>query len=174
MILQANESWLKGVFSLHLHKFEDHRGYYIELYNKKQYGEMGFPMDFVQDDISVSRRNVLRGIHGDDVTWKLISCLQGSFYLVVVNCDKDSPDFGKWVHFDMNDWCGLQVLIPPKFGNAHLVTSSFAVFYYKQSEYYSRDRQFTYRYDDFNIKWPIAASELILSERDKGEDSINR
>ena len=67
--------------------FEDFRGEYVELYNERLYREAGVTVPFVQDDISVSARHVLRGLHGDHVTWKLVSCLQGRFYLVVVNWD---------------------------------------------------------------------------------------
>lgn len=71
--------------------FEDFRGTYVETYNEKLYYEAGIKIKFIQDDISVSSQNVLRGIHGDATTWKLVSCLYGEFYLVVVNWDKASP-----------------------------------------------------------------------------------
>ena len=124
-------------------------------------------MKFVQDDISVSSKNVLRGIHGDDQTWKLVSCLYGKFYLVVVNCDKQSIDFGKWQSFVLSDKSRLQVLVPPKYGNAHLVLSDMTIFHYKQSTYYEPSKQFTYKWDDsqLNIWWPI--KNLILSQRDE-------
>jgi dTDP-4-dehydrorhamnose 3,5-epimerase len=146
--------------------FEDFRGSYIEIYNEQLYSSAGIRVKFVQDDISVSSRNVLRGIHGDNKTWKLISCLYGRFYLVVVNCRQDSKDFGKWQAFTLSDSNRLQVLIPPNYGLAHLIMSETALFHYKQSTIYDRKSQFTYRYDDprFNIYWPI--QNPILSERD--------
>ena len=70
--------------------FRDFRGEYIEIYNKDFFKEKNINVEFIQDDISVSKKNVLRGIHGNNDTWKLISCLYGSFYLVVVNYDPDS------------------------------------------------------------------------------------
>lgn len=147
--------------------FKDFRGFYIQTYNKEIYNNAGITVEFVQDDISVSSKNVLRGIHGDAKTWKLISCLYGEFYLVIVNCDRKSPDFGKWESFTLSDSNHLQVLIPPKHGVAHLVMSEKAIFHYKQSTYYDRVSQFTYRWDDpaFNISWPTR--EPILSERDR-------
>ena len=69
--------------------FEDFRGSYIETYNERLYSAAGISQEFIQDDVSISRYNVLRGIHGDRKTWKLVSCLYGSFYLVVVNKVKD-------------------------------------------------------------------------------------
>lgn len=147
--------------------FNDFRGAYVETYNEKRYNEAGIKVKFVQDDISVSRRNVLRGLHGDAVTWKLVSCLYGEFYLVVVNWDETSDQFGKWESFVLSDQNRLQVLIPPKFGNAHLVTSEQAIFHYKQSTYYDRSHQFTILWNDpkLNIRWPV--QNPILSQRDK-------
>ena len=150
--------------------FEDFRGSYVETYNEKQYAEAGITIKFVQDDISTSRRNVLRGIHGDRETWKLISCLHGEFYLVVLNYDSESPQFGLWEGFTLSDRNRLQVLVPPKFGNGHAVLSESAIFHYKQSTYYNRATQFTVLWNDprFEIRWPI--EKPILSNRDEGCD----
>ena len=139
----------------------------METYNEKLYAEAGVKIKFIQDDISVSSRNVLRGIHGDPETWKLVSCLYGNFYLVVVNWDNASPQFGQWESFDLSDENRLQVLIPPKFGNGHLTLSELAIFHYKQSTYYNPKIQFTYKWDDtrLNIWWPI--KNPILSQRDE-------
>ena len=127
--------------------FEDFRGTYIETYNERLYREAGIDVEFVQDDISTSAKHVLRGIHGDQETWKLVSCLYGNFYLVVVDCDESSKDFAKWEAFSLSDKNNLQVLIPPKYGNGHVVLSDQAIFHYKQSSYYDRAGQFTYSWN---------------------------
>ena len=95
--------------------FEDVRGMYVEIYNEELYAEAGITVKFVEDDISVSSRHVLRGVHGDQETWKLISCLHGKFYLAVVNWDKTSPQFGQWAsgverpgYFSLQAICLLQ------------------------------------------------------------------
>lgn len=157
---------LAGVLLISLDSFEDHRGEYIETYNEDVYCQNGVDLKFVQDDISISTKHVLRGIHGDDVTWKLISCHYGKFCLVVVNCDRDSKEFGRWQSFVLSDKNRQQVLVPPNYGNAHLVLSEMAIFHYKQTTYYNRRKQFTYVWNDpkFNIWWPI--SNPILSKRD--------
>ena len=148
--------------------FVDYRGHYVETYNKRIYHSSGIAIEFIQDDVSVSYRNVLRGIHGDDTTWKLISCLYGVFYLVVVNNDPASPQYREWAAFTLSDSNHLQVLIPPKFGNGHLVLSERAVFHYKQTTEYNRAGQFTLAWNDPALKiwWPIP--NPIVSERDKG------
>lgn len=158
---------LEGVLLIKLDVFEDHRGEYIETYNEKLYKKNGMKIKFVQDCISASTKHVLRGIHGDAETWKLISCLYGKFYFVVVNCDSDSNDVSKWQSFLLSDKNRLQVLVPPKYGNAHLVLSDAAIFHYKQSTYYNPSKQFTYKWNDpkFNIWWPI--KNPILSQRDE-------
>jgi len=165
-LIEVTETNLEGVLLIKLDIFEDYRGNYTELYNEKLYMQSGIDIKFLQDDFSVSSRNVLRGIHGDNETWKLISCLHGKLYLVVVNCDTDSEKFGKWQSFVLSDTKGLQVLVPPRYGNAHLVLSDSAIFHYKQSTYYDRSKQFTYRWDNpkFEIWWPV--KNPILSQRD--------
>ena len=166
-MIEVSKTDIDGVLLIKLGIFEDHRGEYIETYNEALYKENGIDTKFVQDDISLSSKNVLRGIHGDDQTWKLISCLYGRFYLVVVNCDTESKDFGKWQSFVLSDKNRQQVLVPPKYGNAHLVLSDRTIFHYKQSTYYDRKKQFTYKWDDpkLNIWWPI--KNPILSQRDE-------
>jgi dTDP-4-dehydrorhamnose 3,5-epimerase len=160
---------LTGVKLIHPStNFEDFRGSYVEVYNRELFLKAGINEDFIQDDISTSTRNVLRGIHGDQETSKLVSCLHGSFYLIVVNQDKDSPEFGKWESFTLSDKNRLQVLIPPKFGNGHLVLSDSAIFHYKQTTNYNRASQFTILWNDpkFDFWWPV--KNPILSRRDEG------
>jgi len=164
MIVEKTE--LEGVLLIKLDVFEDHRGQYVETYNQRLYRKYGINVKFVQDDISVSTKNVLRGIHGDQETWKLISCLYGKFYLVVVNCDQESKGFGKWQSFVLSESNGNQVLVPPKHGNAHFVLNDKTIFHYKQSTYYDPSKQFTYKWNDpkFDIWWPTKTP--ILSRRD--------
>lgn len=158
---------LEGVLSIKLDVFKDRRGGYIEIYNEKLYREKDINIKFVQDDISVSRKNVLRGIHGDPQTWKLITCLYGEFYLVVVNWDEASAQFGQWESFTLSEDNRLQILVPPKFGNGHLILSERAIFHYKQSSYYNPSIQFTLLWNDpkLKIEWPT--KNPILSQRDK-------
>ena len=166
-MIQVKKTKLDGVLVVKPEVFEDWRGQYVETYNDKMYAEQGIPQKFVQDDISVSSRHVLRGIHGDAETWKLVSCMHGKFYLVVVNCNKESPAFGKWESFTLSDVNRLQVLIPPHHGNGHVVLSDQAIFHYKQTTYYNPKGQFTYTWDDPQLKlwWPV--KNPLLSQRDE-------
>ena len=163
----VTKTQLEGVLMIKPEVFEDFRGQYIETYNEELYGQQGINVKFIQDDISVSSKHVLRGLHGDEKTWKLVSCLYGTFYFVVANCDKNSPNFGKWQSFTLSDKNRMQVLVPPKYANGHLVLSKSAIFSYKQSENYDRASQFSCKWNDpaLNIWWPI--KNPILSQRDQ-------
>ena len=166
-MMEVIESKLKGVKVIKPLVFEDFRGEYIETFNKEDYSKAGIDIEFIQDDISVSSYKVLRGIHGDEETCKLVSCLHGSFYLVVLNNDPKSDQYLMWDSFALSDKNRLQVFIPPKFGNGHLVLSEKAIFHYKQNTYYNPKGQFTYTWDDPKLKmwWPV--KQPIISRRDE-------
>jgi len=158
---------LEGVKKIIPTTFKDHRGSYTEIYNKDFMIENKIDMDFVQDDISVSHKNVLRGIHGDLKTQKLVSCLYGEFQLIVVNNNSESKQFKKWQSFEVSFENKVQILIPPMFGNGHLVLSEFAIFHYKQNTQYDRDSQFTIKWNDPTYKFKWYNNYPILSTRDK-------
>ena len=155
----------KNLIVIKKDKYTDKRGYFIEIVRNNVI-KKNFPFLVM----SFSKKNVLRGIHGDNKTWKLISCLYGEFYLVVVNNDKKSKNFKKHILIKVSDKNRLQVLVPPKHGNGHLVTSNEAIFHYKQTTEYDRKSQFTIKWNDktLNINWPI--KKPILSKRDNFED----
>ena len=165
--MEFTKTELDGVLLIKPEIFEDFRGEYVELYNEKVFADNGVKVKFLQDDISVSARHVLRGIHGDTVTWKLVSCLVGRYYLVIVNCDAGSKDFGKWQSFTLSDKNRWQVLVPPKHGVAHLALTDRIIFHYKQSTYYDPATQFTYKWNEpkFKIWWP--SKDPVLSQRDE-------
>jgi dTDP-4-dehydrorhamnose 3,5-epimerase len=165
--MKVENTNLDEVLLIKLDGFEDHRGEYLELYNEEIYKSHGIDINFMEDDISISNKGVIKGIHGDSFTWKLISCLHGKFYLIVINYDKESESFGKWEAFVLSDRNKYQVLVPPKHGNGHLCLSKKSIFYYKQSSYYDPLRQFTIKWNDpeLNIWWPI--KDPILSQRDE-------
>jgi dTDP-4-dehydrorhamnose 3,5-epimerase len=156
---------LEGVKLIRPTIYEDFRGTNFESYNASNYYKI--PNQFVVDSISTSRQHVLRGIHGDSKTTKLISCLYGTIYFVVLDCRPDSETYHQWQSFTLSDQNKHQVLVPPGFGNAHLVMSDHCVFSYKLDQYYDRESQFTLKWNDdrFNIYWPI--KNPILSERDR-------
>ena len=122
--------------------FEDYRGQYIETYNEELYNKAGIDVKFVADSFIISDKNVLRGIHGDAKTWKLVNCLSGKYYIVIVNCDESSTNFGKWVSFTLSETNRKQLLVPPKHGIAHLILSEKVVYHYKQSTFLEDKKEF--------------------------------
>jgi dTDP-4-dehydrorhamnose 3,5-epimerase len=158
---------LKGVKLIKPDVFEDHRGEYLEIYNEDVYRQKGIDVRFVQDDISMSSLHVLRGIHCDKKCWKLVSCLMGRFYLVIVDTDRSQATFGQWQSFLLSERNHHQVLIPPMHGVAHLALAERIIFHYKQSENYDPARQLTFTWNDpaFKIWWPV--KNPILSMRDE-------
>jgi len=153
--------------------FEDHRGLYVETFNKEDYEKNNISINFVRDDISTSTKNVLRGIHYDDKTWKLIHCMYGKIYFVVVDMRKDSKQYLKWQSFILTSDNRHQVLVPPGFGNGHLVLSDNCIFHYKMSEYYDAGNEIGVRWDDpeLNIFWPV--KDPVLSAKDSSTKYIS-
>jgi dTDP-4-dehydrorhamnose 3,5-epimerase len=149
--------------------YPDNRGYLLSIYKQKHLPKL----QFVEDRISFSFRNVLRGLHGDKETWKLVTCITGWFELIVVDARKESSNYGKWERYNLVGGNNLpsSVLIPPRFLNGHLVKTENAILHYKWTEYYSGPaNQVTVRYDDptLNINWHCEDyNNLILSERDQ-------
>ena len=122
------------------------------------------------DKVSTSRKNVLRGIHGDSKSFKLVTCLYGEVYFVVVDNREQSPTYMQWDCMILNDKTRKQVLLPPSVGNGFLILSEHAVIHYKwayKGEYPDVEDQFTIKWNDdrLNINWPI--SNPILQPRDQ-------
>ena len=149
--------------------FYDYRGEYVETWNVENFKVFNKGnIEFKQDDISTSVKHTLRGLHGDNETWKLVQCLYGSMLQVVVDMREDSETYLQYDMFPISDKNRNQILVPPGFANGHLVMSEFGIFSYKQSTLYKgAGAQFTVRWDDpkINIPWPI--ENPILSLRDK-------
>ena len=146
--------------------FKDKRGVYLESFNLKNYKKK-FKVNFVEDDFSINKKNVFKGIHGDHKTWKLISCVYGKCAAYIVDCRKNSKNFGKWEKFILSGEDYYQILIPPSFGNSFVVLSDVAVYHYKQSKYYEgMNKQFTYKWNDPRIKLKLNKKKIITSERD--------
>ena len=157
---------LLQIFPKSLHK--DRRGNYIESYNHKYYKKI-INLNFVEDDFSLNKKMVFKGIHGDNRTWKLVSCVYGKCEAIIINFNKNSNKFGHWEKFILSPKNYFQILIPPSYGNSFLVLSDYAVYHYKQTHYYEgQKKQFTINYKDpfFGIKLS-KNKNLILSKRDK-------
>lgn len=171
-------SVLQGVYIITPSKFRDLRGEIWTIFTEDNIGKLiPHNIKFKHDKIITSCYNVLRGIHGDVKTYKLVTCVFGEVHQVVVDCRKDSKTYLKWEKFVINRDNQQIILIPPKMGNSYYVSSENAVYYYKlayDGEYLDADEQFTYSWNDENIgiDWPT--KKPILSERDILASSNNR
>ena len=128
-------------------------------------------LNFEHDKFSFSKKNVLRGLHYDNKTWKLISCPYGKIFFVVVNCNSKSKDYLKYKSWILDQKKNVQILVPPMFANGHLCLSDSCLFHYKLSykgKYFDIDKQKVLKWNDIrvNIKWPIK-SKPIMSKRDE-------
>lgn len=156
--------------------YHEYRGSISTIYHEEYYdrlipaGDRNNGVKFKHDRFSTSPQGVLRGLHYDDKTWKLISCLSGRLYLVVLDIRPHSTTYGMWESFIIGPETSTQVLIPPMFANGHYVLEDKSVFYYKlayEGEYNDVENQGTISYNDtrFNINWPT--DNPILAQRDK-------
>ena len=150
--------------------FTDYRGDLWTTWKKDEFSNKFPKIKFNHDKVSTSRRGVIRGIHGDYKSWKLITCLYGELYFVVVDNRKDSYTYLEWDYMILNDKNRKMVLLPPGFGNSFCVLSDYSIFMYKWSykgKYPDVKNQFSLKWDDerIGIDWPI--KNPILQLRDK-------
>lgn len=159
-----------GVYILTPSISEDSRGNIWTSFIKDEVEKL-LPDDlyFKHDKFSESKHNVLRGIHGDSKSWKLVTCVFGEVHQVVADLRESSPTFMKWEKFIISKERQSIILIPPGVGNAYYVSSAQAVYHYKlayMGNYLDSSEQFTYQWNDkaLKIDWP--SDNPILSPRD--------
>ncbi len=152
--------------------FRDTRGLFLETWQKERYRKHGVPTEYVQDNLSVSVKNTLRGLHFQHChpQGKLITVLSGKIFDVVVDLRKDSETFGKWVGSTLNGETFDQMWIPPGFAHGFCVLSEQAVFNYKCTDYYEPSDERTLLWNDpiLNIAWPITGTPIISPKDQKG------
>jgi dTDP-4-dehydrorhamnose 3,5-epimerase len=164
--VQRLETRLAGLVLLEPEVFGDHRGFFLEAYRRDTYAEAGIGDDFVQDNHSLSKRGIVRGMHFQPGQAKLVRCARGAIFDVVVDLRRGSPTFGGWEAFELNGEQHRQLYVPDGFAHGFCVLSDVADLLYKVSSYYDPAAESGFRYDDpaVGIEWP--AGELIPSERD--------
>ena len=163
------ESELPGVVMFEPRIFTDDRGYFIETWHQRRYAEEGgLSEHFVQDNLSFSRRGVLRGLHYQHprAQGKLVQALQGEIFDIAVDIRRGSPTFGRWVGMRLCSENGRQAYIPPGFAHGFQVLSETAMVLYKCTEFYcpADDASLAWDDPDLSINWPLA--DPILSPKD--------
>lgn len=159
---------LPGVLILEPRVFKDKRGFFMETFSKNRYAETGIDIDFVQDNLSFSVKNTLRGLHFQ-VTHpqaKLVQCVSGEIFDVAVDVRPSSPFFGKWTAVVLSGENCRQFFIPRGFAHGFCVLSETALFMYKCSDFYCPEDEggVSWQDPDIGIHWPI--TNPIVSEKD--------
>lgn len=152
--------------------FNDDRGFFFESFNKQKFDSLvGSNIDFIQDNHSLSKKNVVRGLHYQVAPFeqtKLIRVISGEIFDVAVDIRKDSETFGLWVGEILSAENKHQLFIPNGFAHGFCVLSDYAEVNYKVSGFYSKESERSIHWikNDFNILWPINERNAILSQKD--------
>lgn len=163
---------IEGVVILEPRIFADDRGYFFESFSQKVFDELVRPIRFVQDNESKSKYGVLRGLHfqkGEHAQSKLVRVVKGQVWDVAVDIRRGSPTFGKYVSVELSQENKRQFFIPRGFAHGFAVLSQEAIFQYKCDHYYAPESEGAIAWNDpdIGIDWPVAASDILLSEKDK-------
>ncbi|CAL2088305.1 dTDP-4-dehydrorhamnose 3,5-epimerase [Tenacibaculum sp. 190524A02b] len=152
--------------------FGDHRGYFLESFNKEQFEENIHKINFVQDNESKSSRGVLRGLHFQKPPFaqaKLVRCIQGKVLDVAVDIRIGSPTYGRYVAVELSEENKRQLFVPRGFAHGYSVLSEEAIFAYKVDNKYAPeyDSGIIWNDSDLNIDWQLEIDEVKLSGKDE-------
>lgn len=169
--MNIRETLLPGVLVLTPRIFWDDRGHFFETYNQRVMADAGMPQVWPQDNFSLSKKNVLRGIHYQitQPQGKLVRVTHGAVLDVAVDLRRSSATFGKHVAVELSGENADMLWVPPGFGHGFLVLSEVAGFAYKVTDYYSPagERTIAWNDPDIAIPWPISAVDAIVSDKDQ-------
>jgi dTDP-4-dehydrorhamnose 3,5-epimerase len=152
----------------------DERGFFLESYRADVLAEAGIEQSFVQDNHSRSAARIVRGMHFQPGQVKLVRCVRGAIFDVIVDIRAGSPTFGRWDGYKLNDQTHHQLLVPDGFAHGFCVLSDIADVTYKVTSYYDPSGEGGFRFDDpeVGIEWPFPADELVASARDLGAPTL--
>jgi dTDP-4-dehydrorhamnose 3,5-epimerase len=166
--MKVNKCGLSDVLILEPKIYSDDRGSFKETYNRKLYAKYGINLDMVQDNFSVSSAGVLRGLHFQKTRpqGKLVWCSYGEVYDVIVDIKPSSPTYKKYIGIYLSDRNNIQIWIPPGYAHGFCVTSPYACFQYKCTEFYEPSDEAGIRWNDttLDIKWPDQHPKIISNK----------
>ena len=170
--MKTQTTEIEGIVIIEPQVFGDSRGYFMETYQKEKYAAAGIDVTFVQDNESMSRYGVVRGLHYQAEPFaqaKLIRVVSGRVLDVAVDIRKNSPTFGKVFTLELSSENKLQLFLPHGIAHGFAVLSETAIFTYKCDNFYAPQYEHTIRYDDpfLSIDWKIPINERIISDKDK-------
>lgn len=169
--MEVIETAIQGVYIIEPRIFRDARGYFFESFSQREFEQKIGPVQFVQDNESMSSRGVMRGLHFQRPPFtqsKLVRCTRGAVLDVAVDIRKGSPTYGQHVAVELTEENHRQFFIPKGFAHGFAVLSETAVFQYKCDEFYhpEADGGISILDDSLGIDWRIPVEQAILSEKD--------
>lgn len=169
--MKIDETLLAGVLVMTPRIFEDSRGAFWETWNEKMIGEAGLPSTWVQDNFSLSKKNVVRGLHYQVIQpqGKLVRVTHGAVIDVAVDLRRSSATFGKHVAVELTGENGKMLWIPVGFAHGFIVLTEVAGFAYKVTDSYcpAGERTIVWNDADLAIPWPVAPNDAIVSDKDR-------
>jgi dTDP-4-dehydrorhamnose 3,5-epimerase len=172
------ETPIKNLLIIETKIFKDDRGFFIESYNLRDFANLGINVNFVQDNHSMSKKGVLRGLHFQlqHPQGKLVRAISGKVFDVAVDLRINSSTFGKWYGVELSEDNGLQFCIPPGFAHGFITLEDNTHFFYKCTEFYYPNDELGIIWNDpeLNIQWPIhQVDKVIISDKDRKLPSFN-
>lgn len=169
--MELIETPLEGVLVIEPEVFGDHRGFFMESWNRRVFAEAGLDLDFVQDNHSRSSRGVLRGLHYQkpEPQGKLVRVVSGAVFDVAVDLRRSSPSFGKWFGVELSARNRRMLWVPPGLAHGFLTLEDNTDFVYKCVGYYAAEHEHSLLWNDpaIGIEWPLKGIEPKLSEKDR-------
>jgi dTDP-4-dehydrorhamnose 3,5-epimerase len=168
--MKAEKIIFEGLHIIEPPIFRDERGYFFESFNKNRFEELtGFQKEFVQDNQSLSNKNVLRGLHFQMPPFaqaKLVRVVRGAVIDIVVDLRKNSPTFGKYFSIELNHKNNISLFIPEGFAHGFVTLEENTIFIYKCSEYYNKESERTIMWNDTDLQIDWKTSEPTVSAKD--------
>jgi dTDP-4-dehydrorhamnose 3,5-epimerase len=169
--MKVETTKLAGLLLLTPAIYADERGAFMETFNLRRMSEAGLPSNWVQDNYSISKKCVVRGIHYQitEPQGKLVRVTHGAVWDVAVDLRRSSPTFGQHAAAELSGENGRMLWIPVGFGHGFVVLTEQAGFAYKVTDYYSQtgERTIVWNDPDLAIPWPVTAQDAIVSVKDE-------
>lgn len=168
--MEIRETKLRGASVITPKRFGDARGFFSEVWNKRDLAEAGITADFVQDNQSLSaRKGTVRGLHYQappHAQGKLVRCGRGAIWDVAVDVRADSPTFGQWEGVELSAENGRQLWIPPGFLHGFATLTDDCEVLYKCTDVYAPEADGAVRFDSLDIDWRLDGADPVLSDKD--------
>lgn len=175
MPLEIAPTEIDGVLEVRVKCFHDHRGFFTETYNRDTWTEKGFTKNFVQDNLSLSCKGTLRGMHyqiAPNPMGKLVRCVRGAVFDVAVDLREGSLTFGKWIGRELNAENGMWLWVPSGFAHGFVALEDNSLVYYKCDSTHcpEAERAVSYKDPAIGIEWPMTPT--VISEKDENAPAL--